>query len=122
MEKEIAEAKIMFTVPQSWLEEKNYPAKNVALYVFEKDTWRKLKTKIVSEQEDNVFYQAEVSHFSYFAISASPEKATIFDRALQGIINFIPGHLGKREYVLIGIFLLIFTLGVIYFFLREKEE
>ncbi len=64
------EARVRFVVEKDWLTANNLQKENVALYRFNGVTWEKLDTKVVSETETSVEYEAVVQEFSVFAIAA----------------------------------------------------
>lgn len=66
---------ISFTIPLSDLQEKGFTEKDICLYHFDGDVWTKLPTTYTVEG-DKVFYQAETTAFSPFAIVYEKDGAT----------------------------------------------
>jgi len=60
--------KIRFKVEKSWIDVNNIDASKVALYKFENEDWIKLPTQKISEDNSNIYYEANLSSFSFFAI------------------------------------------------------
>lgn len=66
---------ISFTIPLSELQKKGFTEKDICLYHFDGDVWTKLPTTYTVEG-DKVFYQAETTAFSPFAIVYEKDGAT----------------------------------------------
>lgn len=66
---------ISFTIPLSDLQKKGFTEKDICLYHFDGDVWTKLPTTYTVEG-DKVFYQAETTAFSPFAIVYEKDGAT----------------------------------------------
>ncbi|MEW5896960.1 MAG: S8 family serine peptidase [Nanoarchaeota archaeon] len=116
-EGEIDKAKIGFEVLKAWLAENNYSEKSVTLQTFGDGKWKKLKTKTVSENEQELTSEAKVKHFSFFAITAEENIPGFFAR-----INFLNGltsKLGLREFILIALAALTLLLVLVYWKLRD---
>jgi hypothetical protein len=62
--------RIDFRVPKKWLNEKRVSKDAVVLAKFERGKWIELSTKILREDGVFVYYSAEVSQSSIFAIIA----------------------------------------------------
>jgi len=60
--------KIRFKTEKSWIDSSNIDVSKVALYKFENDEWIKLPTQKVSEDNSNIYYEATLNSFSFFAI------------------------------------------------------
>ncbi|PIZ51871.1 hypothetical protein COY27_02190 [Candidatus Woesearchaeota archaeon CG_4_10_14_0_2_um_filter_33_13] len=106
---------IDFEVPISWLQENNYSKKEVVLQHLANNKWEKLKTKLISENNVTIAYQAKTKSFSYFAITSAPEKESFFSRLFSK-------EYGQKQYVLFGLGALILVLIIIYFIVRDREE
>lgn len=110
----IDEVEIVFSVPVPWIVEQGYSEKKVVLNHYLENGWEKLKTKLVSKNENLFIYQAKVKHLSYFAITASAEEISWFNK-------LISPKLGKKGYALIGVVALIIILMIVYFLLQRRE-
>jgi len=87
----IENAAITFTVSKQWLQENNYLSETVALNVFEekKQSWKKIKTQqAVQEDQENLYFEAEIPHFSFYSITAS-DKLPWYNEALSNKIFII---------------------------------
>ncbi|WP_406657678.1 PGF-pre-PGF domain-containing protein [Methanolobus sp. ZRKC2] len=69
-EANIEEAVIGFSVPKEWLTSNGFDASSIRLNRFNEDKWNELKTSIVEENDDLVFFEAKTPGFSPFAITA----------------------------------------------------
>ncbi len=67
-EDKIDKTSISFRVPKSWVRENNIDRNSILLMRF-KDTWQRLATRLIGEDSDNIYFEAETPGFSYFAIS-----------------------------------------------------
>jgi PGF-pre-PGF domain-containing protein len=63
----IASAKVKFTVPKSWLTQNALAAGDVALYRYTTN-WDRLTTRVLSQNENNTYYEADTPGFSVFSI------------------------------------------------------
>ena len=68
-------AVISFTIPLSDLQKKGFTEKDICLYHFDGEVWTKLPTTYTVEG-DKVFYEAETTAFSPFAIVYEKDGAT----------------------------------------------
>lgn len=66
---------ISFTIPLSDLQKKGFTEKDICLYHFDGEVWTKLPTTYTVEG-DKVFYEAETTEFSPFAIVYEKDGAT----------------------------------------------
>ncbi|MEN6611242.1 MAG: PGF-pre-PGF domain-containing protein, partial [Methanoregulaceae archaeon] len=66
---QISNALITFTVQKSWLAERGYTENDIVLMRYSDGGWVSLVTRIISENDAFVTYQAETRGFSYFAIA-----------------------------------------------------
>ncbi len=108
----IKSVEIDFEIPVSWLTENNYSKNEVKLNSFIDGSWKQLKTKFVSENEEWIQYSAKVSQFPYFAITSGPEKESIWSK-----MNLL--KLGTKGWVLMGLIGFILLLIILYFIVRE---
>ena len=70
-----AEGNISFAVKKSWIVENRIKAENIRLARYNA-TWEILKTEIVSEDSEFVYYRAELPGFSYFAVISETPSPT----------------------------------------------
>lgn len=120
-EGELGQAFVTFTVPVEWLDAHNYSERSVVLQTYEGEEWFELETDLVSEDENILTYQAEVQHFSYFAITAGAE--TGFGSLITGLFSaIIPDKANTKEYVLFGLVLLTALLLVAYIVVSRRER
>jgi hypothetical protein len=66
----IASAKVKFTVPKSWLTQQGLTASDVSLFRLA-TIWNQLTTTVLSEDANNVYFEATTPGFSLFAVFAS---------------------------------------------------
>lgn len=64
-------ANITFYVEKSWLRANGFTASDIVLRRFHNNLWQTLPTKVLYSDDTKVYYSAETSGFSYFAISAT---------------------------------------------------
>ncbi len=119
--KDIDEATVTFAVPLSWLQENGYSEEQIRLQTLEDGEWNSLKTSFLSKNEQEALYEAQVEHFSYFAIVAAPESPGLLGAAIAGFKNFAPLDISGKGIVLGGMAMLILVLGGAYLAVREKE-
>lgn len=69
---------IEFKVPKLWMRVKNIDRTTVRLLRYQDGRWTELETREVGEDDNNVYFSAETSRFSVFAIAAQlPVPAAI---------------------------------------------
>ena len=68
----ITKAVINFTVPQSWLDENHIDPKSIVLYHQTANGWEALPTTVLSTKDGTVYFSAESTGFSLFAIAGTP--------------------------------------------------
>ncbi len=74
---DISDVGIKFKVEKSWLAEQNITNHSlVALYRLEHDNWTELPTKKVSEDDENVHYEAFSPGLSYFVIGITAKMTS----------------------------------------------
>ncbi len=59
---------IEFRVPKSWIKEIDQDPKNIVLLKYQ-NGWKELKTEKIGEDENYIYYKAEIKSFSVFAIA-----------------------------------------------------
>ncbi|MDD1682411.1 MAG: PGF-pre-PGF domain-containing protein [Methanoregula sp.] len=72
----ITKTVINFTVPQSWLDENHIAPGNIVLYHLTANGWEALPTTVLYMKDGMVYFSAESTGFSLFAISGTPAVAT----------------------------------------------
>jgi len=122
----ISSANLLFTVPREWLENNNFVAASVKLQVFEEGQWKDVKTKepskdaltggVIAADSSNVYYQANLPHFSFYAITADTEAPAKWYQKI------IPKHFSTQEYFLAGMLIFIVVLLVAYLLVKDREE
>jgi len=75
-DEDISSAKITFQVEKTWINSNNVNRSTVALQRYGAGEWNKLPTYEVSEDAENVYYEAESSGLSIYAISAETVTPT----------------------------------------------
>jgi len=65
----LSNIKIRFKVEKLWINANNIEASKVALYKFENEDWVKLPTQKISEDDNNVYYEATLTSLSFFVIA-----------------------------------------------------
>ena len=113
---EIRRAIVTFSVPKSWLTDNNYLEKSVRLNTLENGQWQELSTKMTAQGENELVYEAKLTHFSAFAINGKSELESSWFKDL------IPPKFGTKEFVLFSFIVLIAVLILIYLLLREPED
>jgi hypothetical protein len=68
----ITKAVIHFSVPQSWLDENHIDPKSIVLYHQTANGWEALPTTMLSAKDGTVYFSAESTGFSFFAIAGTP--------------------------------------------------
>jgi hypothetical protein len=71
----ITKAVIHFTVPQSWLDETHIDLKNIVMYHQTANGWEALPTTVLFTKDGTVYFSAESTGFSLFAIAGTPTAA-----------------------------------------------
>lgn len=121
-------AKINFKVEKSWFVNKNLDKGSVILQRFE-NGWNKLPTARVREDSSNIYYEAETSKFSYFAINAEPvkieEKLKEVNKTNNIIKKITEPFITKEDiksYPLFFIILIIITALVMLYKIRNSVK
>ena len=79
-DEDISKALIKFRVSKTWIKENDYDSNSVSLVRYENTKWNKVITKKISEDNENIFYEAETPGFSIFAITAE-KQVTVYKTA-----------------------------------------
>ncbi len=66
----IEEVSIGFSVPKEWMSDNGIKAEDIRMNRFSNSKWNELKTSVVDENTDQVFFKAITPGFSPFAITA----------------------------------------------------
>ncbi len=72
----IEDAVIGFRISKAWLTENGFDGSDVVLYRYN-DGWTGLSTQKISEDEEYVYFEAQTSGFSSFAMSATDDEGRI---------------------------------------------
>jgi hypothetical protein len=72
----ITKAVINFTVPQSWLDENHIAPGSIVLYHQTTNGWEALPTTVQYTKDGTVYFSAQSTGFSLFAITGTPTAAT----------------------------------------------
>ena len=72
----ITKSVISFTVPQSWLDDNHIAPGSVVLYHQTANGWEALPTTVLSTKDGTVYFFAESTRFSLFAITGMPSAVT----------------------------------------------
>ena len=75
-DQDINKAYIKFKVDKPWLSSNGIDKNTIALYRYYMEAWEKLSTQLLSEDADYVYYQAESTGLSVFAIAGEKLAAT----------------------------------------------
>ena len=80
---------IHFTVPQAWLDENHIDPNSIVLYHQTANGWEALPTTVLSTKDGTVYFSAQSTGFSLFAIAGTPAAATpaVTATAPQGIVS-----------------------------------
>ncbi len=68
----ISNAVISFTIPQAWLNEHHIAPGSIVLYHQTANGWEALPTTVVSAKDGTVYFSAQSTGFSLFAIAGTP--------------------------------------------------
>jgi PKD repeat protein len=84
----ITKAVINFTVPQAWLDENHIAPGSIVLYHQTANGWDALPTTVLSTKDGTVYFSAQSTGFSLFAITGTPAgTAPVTAATTQGIIE-----------------------------------
>lgn len=72
----ITNAVIGFTVPQSWLDDNHITPGSIVLYHQTANGWEALPTTLLYTKDGTVYFSAQSTGFSLFAIAGTPAAAT----------------------------------------------
>jgi hypothetical protein len=72
----ITKAVINFTVPQSWLDENHITPGSIVLYHQTANSWEALPTTVLYTKDGTVYFSAQSTSFSLFAIAGIPTLLT----------------------------------------------
>ncbi len=72
----ISNTVLYFSIPQSWLDENHIDPKSIVLYHQTANEWEALPTSAVSTKDGTVYFSAQSTGFSLFAIVGTPTVAT----------------------------------------------
>jgi len=97
-DEDVKKANIKFKVEKSWLASKGFLPEEIVLKRF-KNSWEALSTKQLKTDSKYVYYQAETSGFSYFAITAEKKQPSpgITSNVIQEPENEEPQELPKSS-------------------------
>jgi len=79
----MADTTVSFMVEKSWVTDNNIDETTIALYRYSDDNWDKLVTRKVTEDSNSLYFEAETSGFSPFAVTGK----TIGEPGGEGIIE-----------------------------------
>jgi len=68
-EKNMADITVSFIVDKSWITDNNIDDTTISLYHYSDNNWNKLVTRKVAEDSNRLYFEAETSGFSPFAVS-----------------------------------------------------
>ncbi len=74
---EVESFKVTFKVSYSWLIDNEIDKEEVLLLRYHDDEWQEISTTILNEDSTYVYYEAEITGFSYFAIAGNIEQAVM---------------------------------------------
>lgn len=129
----ITGAKLLFKIPKSWLTENKIEKNQVVLYRYTMQ-WDMLSTTLLTENSDNVYYEASSPGLSIFAIATKPTPPVTIITPVNdsGIENDDDGELeinpelGSKRNSSIPIIVVILLIGVIvlllYIFYDKKKK
>ncbi|MBI2084535.1 MAG: PGF-pre-PGF domain-containing protein [Candidatus Aenigmarchaeota archaeon] len=122
---DINKTKINFKVEKSWIEENHIDEAMITLqrYLDSTDRWEKLSTTRSSSDSENVYYEAEFSGLSIFAISGEvksgeveqPTTEQTTEEKPSGIAEILPQN---SSWILV--ILVVIVIAVILIFLRKR--
>ena len=82
-EKNMADTTVSFMVEKSWITDNNIDETTISLYRYSGNNWDKLVTRKVTEDSNRLYFEAETSGFSPFAVTGK----TIGEPRGEGIIE-----------------------------------
>lgn len=116
---DFSNAQAQFAVQKSWQEEQAAAGRVVVLFVHEDEGWEPLSTKLIEEQDDTVVYEAEVPHFSLFAIGAQEKGGFLVGGAIANIFS----GASSGSAVIVGFFVLVLLgSGILLLVLRKRSK
>jgi len=74
-ETNMADTTVSFMVDRSWVTNNDISESSISLYRYSDDNWGKRVTRKTGEDPDNLYFEAEVTEFSPFAVTG--KKATV---------------------------------------------
>ncbi len=80
----MADTTVSFTVEKSWVTDNNIDETTISLYRYSDNNWGKLVTRKVTEDSNSLYFEAETSGFSPFAVTG---KKTMGEPGGEGIIE-----------------------------------
>jgi len=84
---EIKVAVIEFEIKKEWLNDNSLSGNKVSLYRYHNNIWNKLETNKTFEDDENIYYEAKTSGFSYFAIAGEKEEPIGITGAVIGVVK-----------------------------------
>lgn len=88
---DISKVRIRFKVEKSWLSNNSIDANTISLNKLTGTSWNKLVTKKVSEDANNIFYEAEMSSLSIFAVTGEISTALTTTTVAGATTTTLPG-------------------------------
>ena len=76
LDNNIKKASIEFPVSKLWMGEHDVIPEEIKMFRYHSKKWEELDTKLISQDENNFIYSAEVKGFSLFAIGIKPSAYT----------------------------------------------
>lgn len=126
LETNLKKAIVTIQVEKSWVSDNSLNKDNIALFKFDNNSnvWNELATTYKEDDNDSYYYDAELTSFSYFAIS---EKVVVEEEVVKEdkSIGTILGDIGEGAKDLTWLWIVIVVLVVIaayVIFNRKKEE
>jgi PGF-pre-PGF domain-containing protein len=134
-DQDISEIEISFSVDNDWITSNNLQSSQVSLYHFVDDVWVELSTSVDDEDEENTYFVAESSGFSYYAIAQgtqlaaavseeveSPVVETTVEEESQGFEEVTESVSSSSGAWLIAIIVILALAAIIYYSMYGKKN
>lgn len=125
-EDNLKSAVIQFRVDRDWLTNNSIDNGSIVLYRWFDNKWNALSTKIVGQDADNIFYEAQTPGFSYFAITGEAvveEVAEVVEEVVPEAAPAavpIPAEAITQTGAFIAVILIVIAGLIAYYFVFRK--
>jgi len=120
-EDDIESLKINFKVEKSWINDNNIDKEKVTLMRYKDGAWETLDTTYISEDDTYVYYEAEMSGFSTFAVVGQEIVTTVEKEKPVQLTNYVLIVIAVIAIIIIIVFYL-FKAGYLYIEEEKPKE